>query len=244
MYELLIAIITAAASLVAAISAAITARIQKRSWRRQRVIEVLNELVIPLINMIISYKSRCQYSGEVNTISTATIDVKLYAKSSVIHRHFIELLEKYCGYDEFQREIDEFNKIRQALEEKVNMLRSALVKILHEDKRIKVLWESRVKKTYPDWDYMKAQSTIIQEFISSWCSSKAEGVWCLLGEDLLGEIVSKFRDVFNEIDTLIGRRMQTAQKLEEMLKKVLDKAIEDYNILDLELKLEEKFIIR
>jgi hypothetical protein len=91
---------------------------------------------------------------------------------------------------------------------------------------------------------MKAQSTIIQEFISSWCSSKAEGVWYLLGEDLLGEIVSKFRDVFNEIDTLIGRRMQTAQKLEEMLKKVLDKAIEDYNILDLELKLEEKFIIR
>jgi hypothetical protein len=69
-------------------------------------------------------------------------------------------------------------------------------------------------------------------------------VWYLLGEDLLGEIVSKFRDVFNEIDTLIERRVQTAQKLEEILKKVLDKTIEDYNILDSELKLKEKFIIR
>jgi hypothetical protein len=68
MYELLIAIITAVASLVTAINTAITARIQKRSWRKPRVIEVLNEFVIPLINMIISYKSRCQYSGEVNTI--------------------------------------------------------------------------------------------------------------------------------------------------------------------------------
>jgi hypothetical protein len=244
MYELLIAIITAATSLVTAISTAITAHIQKRSWRRQRVIEVLNELVIPLINMVIviKYKSRCQYSEGVNAISTTTIDIKLYAKSGVLYRRFIELLEKYCGYDEFQREINEFNKTQQALEEKVNMLRFALVKILREDKCIKALWESRVKKTYPDWDYMKAQSVIIQEFISSWCSNKAEGVWHLLGEDLWGEIVSKFRDVFNEIDTLIERRRQIAQKLEEMLKKVLDKTIEDYNILYSELK--EGFIIR
>jgi hypothetical protein len=56
--------------------------------------------------------------------------------------------------------------------------------------------------------------------------------------------VSKFRGVFNEIDTLIERRMQTTQKLEEIPKKVLDKTIEDHNILDSELKLKEKFIIR
>jgi hypothetical protein len=56
--------------------------------------------------------------------------------------------------------------------------------------------------------------------------------------------VSKFRGVFNEIDPLIERRMQTTQKLEEIPKKVLDKTIEDYNILDSELKLKEKFIIR
>jgi hypothetical protein len=47
------------------------------------------------------------------------------------------------------------------------MLRSALVKILHEDKRIKVLWESRVKKMYPDWDYMKAQSAITKDSLQA-----------------------------------------------------------------------------
>jgi uncharacterized protein YeeX (DUF496 family) len=51
-----------------------------------------------------------------------------------------------------------------------------------------------------------------------------------------GEYCDKVKDVLNEVDELIERRKQIAQKLKEMLKRVLDKAVEDYNILDSELE--------
>jgi hypothetical protein len=52
MYEWIIAIITAAASIVTAISTTITARIQKRASRKQSVIEVLNDVVIRFLTKL------------------------------------------------------------------------------------------------------------------------------------------------------------------------------------------------
>ena len=60
MYEWITAIITAAASIVRAISTAITARIQRRASRKQLIVEVLNKVVIPLLNKIENYESKCE----------------------------------------------------------------------------------------------------------------------------------------------------------------------------------------
>jgi phage-related protein len=67
MYEwiaVIITAITAATSIITAISTTITARIQKLASRKQSVIEVLNNVVIPLLNKIENYeKSKCQEGG-------------------------------------------------------------------------------------------------------------------------------------------------------------------------------------
>jgi hypothetical protein len=171
------------------------------------------------------------------------INVKLYAKSGVLYKRFIELFKKYHDYEEFQRGIDEFNCVQSALEKKVDALKSTLANILQGDKRIQVLWEEKVKKEYPDWEYTNAQNAIIQEFISSWCDGRPGGVWHIFGEELWREYYDKVKDILNEVNGLIERRKQIARKLREMLKRVLDKAVEDYNILNSELRKGEFEII-
>ncbi|MCC6055627.1 MAG: hypothetical protein LM583_03010 [Desulfurococcaceae archaeon] len=250
MYEWIIAIITAVASIVTAISTTITARIQKRASRKQSVIEVLNDVVIPLLNEIEKYESKCQYVGQVD-ISTSSIDVRFYAKLDILHRRFVVLLKKYHYYKDFQRKVNEFNSVQQTLQEKVKMLKSTLANILQEDKRIQVLWEEKVRKEkeYSHLDFTKAKDTIIKDFISSWCSISSQsseqpgGVWYILGKDLWIEYCDKVKDVLNEVNELIERRRQIARKLREVLKRVLDKVVEDYNILGSELRKGEFEII-
>jgi ribosomal protein S17 len=127
-------IVTAVSTAITAICVAITARIQKRASRKQSVIEVLNDVVIPLLNKIEIYeRSKCQEGG----ISTLPINVEHHTKSDIIlYKRFIELFKKYHDYEEFQRGIDEFNCVQLALEKKVNTLRSTLANILQGDKRI------------------------------------------------------------------------------------------------------------
>jgi hypothetical protein len=170
--------------------------------------------------------------------STLPINVEHHTKSDILYKRFIELFKKYHDYEEFQRGIDEFNCVQLALEKKVDALRSTLVNILQGDKRIQVLWEEKVRKEkeYSHLDFTKAQNTIIDDFISSWCDNQPGGVWYVLGKDLWREYCNKVKGVLNEVNKLIERRKQIAQKLKEMLKRVLDKAVEDYNILDSELR--------
>jgi hypothetical protein len=208
---------------------------------KQSVIEVLNDVVIPLLNKIENYeKSKCQKGG----ISTSSIGVEHHTKSDILYKRFIELFKKYHDYEEFQRGIDEFNCVQLALEKKVDALKSTLANILQGDKRIQVLWEEKVRKEkeYSHLDFTKAKDTIIKDFISSWCSISSQsseqpgGVWYILGKDLWVEYCDKVKDVLNEVNELIERRKQIAQKLREMLKRVLDKVVEDYNILNSELR--------
>ena len=118
----------------------------------------------------------------------------------------------------------------------MEVLKSTLAIILQGDKRIQVLWEEKVKKEHPDWEYIKAQNAIIQEFISSWCDNQPGGIWYIFGEELWREYCDKVKDILNEVNGLIERRKQIARKLREMIKRVLDKVVEDYNILDSELR--------
>ena len=241
MYEwiaVIITAITAATSIITAISTTITARIQKRASRKQSVIEVLNDVVISLLNEIEGYESGCQYvNGEIS-ILTLPINVKLYAKSDVLYKRFVELLKKYHCYKEFQRKVNEFNHVQQTLQQSADTLKSTLANILQGDKHIQVLWEEKVKKekAYSHLDFTKAKDTIIRDFISGWCDGLPGGVWHVLGKDLWREYCDKVKNVLNEVNKLIERRRQIAQKLKEMLKRVLDKAVEDYNILDSELR--------
>jgi hypothetical protein len=154
------------------------------------------------------------------------------------YKRFIELFKEHHDYRGFQRGIDGFNCVQSALEKKVNTLESTLANILQGDKHIQALWEEKVKKReeYSHLDFTKAKNIIIIDFISSWCHNRPIGVWYVLGEDLWREYCDKVKDVLNEVDELIERRKQIAQKLKEMLKRVLDKAVEDYNILDSELE--------
>jgi hypothetical protein len=245
MYEW-INIITVIASIATIIGTIIAARhyyTQQCISRRRLIAEVLNEVVVPLLNEIKRYESKCQYYVGRVDVSTTTIDVKNYARSEILHRRFVALLKKYHYYEEFQREIDEFNRVQLDLEKKVDALNSTLANMLQGDKRVQVLWEEKVKKAYPDWEYTKAQNAIIREFISSWCYGRSGGIWYILGEDLWEEYCDKVKDILNEIDGLIEKRKQIAQKLEEMLKKVLDKAVEDYSIPDSELRRERFEIV-
>jgi len=98
------------------------------------------------------------------------------------------------------------------------------------------LWEEKKREEYSHLDFTKAKNIIIIDFISSWCHNRPGGVWYVLGEDLWREYCDKVKDVLNEVNELIERRKQIAQELKEMLKRVLDKAVEDYNILDSELE--------
>jgi hypothetical protein len=241
MYEWITAIITAAtvaASILTAISTTITARIKRHASRKQLIVEVLNKVVIPLLNEIENYESKCQERvgtpGSLS-ISTSSIDVKFHAKSEILYKRFIELLKEH---HDFYKGIDEFNYVQSALERKVNTLESTLANILQGDKHIQALWEEKVKKReeYSRLDFTKAKNIIIIDFISSWCRNRPVGVWYVLGEDLWREYCDKVKDVLNEVDELIERRKQIAQKLKEMLKRVLDKAVENYNILDSELE--------
>jgi DNA repair ATPase RecN len=248
MYEW-IAIITAVALIITAISTAITAKIEKRVSRKQLIVEVLNDVIIPLLNEIERYESKCQYYIDQVGILTTRIDVENYARSDILHRRFTALLKKYHYYKEFQREVNEFNNVQQTLQRKVDVLKSTLANILQEDKRIQVLWEEKVGKEYSHLDFTKAKDTIIKDFISSWCSISSQGseqpvgVWHILGKDLWVEYYEKVRNILNEISELIERRKQIAQKLKEMLKRVLDKAVEDYNVLDSELRRERFEIV-
>jgi hypothetical protein len=211
-----------------------------RASRKQLIVEVLNKVVIPLLNKIENYESKCEKRvgtpGSLS-ISTSSIDVKFHAESETLYKRFIELFKGHHDYKGFQRGIDEFNCVQSALEKKVNTLESTLANILQGDKHIQALWEEKVKKReeYSRLDFTKAKDTIIIDFISSWCHNRPVGVWYVLGEDLWREYCDKVKDVLSEVDELIERRKQIAQKLKEMLKKVLDKAVEDYNILDSEL---------
>jgi len=231
MYEWITAI-ASATTIVSTIIAALHYYTQRHASKRQSIIEVLNDIVIPLLNKIEKYESKCQYISGETSILTLPIDVK----SDILHRRFVGLLKKYHYYKEFQREVNEFNNVQQALQKKVEVLKSTLAIILQGDKRIQVLWEEKVKKAYPDWDYAKAQNAIIQEFISSWCDDWPGGVWYIFGEELWREYCDKVKDVLNEVNELIERRRQIARKLREMLKRVLDKVVEGYNILDSELR--------
>jgi hypothetical protein len=58
-----------------------------------------------------------------------------------------------------------------------------------------------------------------------------------------GEYCDKVKDILNEVNGLIERRKRMARKLREVLKRVLDKAVEDYNILVSELRKGEFEII-
>jgi len=238
MYEW-INIITVIASIATIIGTIIAARhyyTQQHISRRRLIAEVLSEVVVPLLNEIKRYESKCQYYvGQVD-VSTTTIDVKNYARSDILYRRFVALLKKYHYYKEFQREIDEFNRVQLDLEKKVDALNSTLANMLQGDKRVQVLWEEKVKKEYPDWEYTKAQNAIIQEFISSWCDGRPGGVWYVFGEELWREYCDKVKDILNEVNELIEKRKRIVQKLGEVLKKVLDKAVEDYNVLDSELR--------
>ena len=99
------------------------------------IIEVLNDVVIPLLNKIEEYENRCQE----RSISTLPIDVKLYAKSNILYKRFVEFLKKYhYYYEEFQREVNEFNHVQQSLQQKVDTLKSALANILQKDKHIHI----------------------------------------------------------------------------------------------------------
>jgi hypothetical protein len=81
------------------------------------------------------------------------------------------------------------------------------------------LWEEKVKKEHPNWEYTKAQNdVIIQEFISSWCEGWPGGVRYIFSEDLWREYRDKVKDVLNEVNKLIERRRQIAQKLKENAK--------------------------
>jgi Mg2+/Co2+ transporter CorB len=97
-------IVTAVNTAITAICAAITAQIQKRASRKQSVIEVLNDVVIPLLNEIEIYeRSKCQGGS----ISTLPINVEHHTKSDILYKRFIELFKKYHDYEEFQRGIDD-----------------------------------------------------------------------------------------------------------------------------------------
>ena len=81
---------------------------------------------------------------------TSPINVERHTKSDILYKRFIELFKKYHNYEEFQRGIDEFNRVRLDLKKKVDALESTLANILQGDKRIQVLWEEKVKKEHPN----------------------------------------------------------------------------------------------
>jgi hypothetical protein len=155
MYEW-INIVTVIASIVTIIGTIIATRhyyTQQCISRNQLIAEVLNEVVVPLLNEIKRYESKCQYYVGRVDVSTTTIDVKNYARSEILHRRFVALLKKYHYYEEFQREIDEFNRVQLDLKKKVGALSSTLANMLQGNKRIQVLWEEKVKKAHPNWKY-------------------------------------------------------------------------------------------
>ena len=57
------------------------------------------------------------------------------------------------------------------------------------------------------------------------------------------EYCDKVKDVLNEVNGLIEGRKQIARKLREVLKRVLDKVVEDYDVLVSELRKGEFEII-
>ncbi|MCC6015357.1 MAG: hypothetical protein LM564_06610 [Desulfurococcaceae archaeon] len=207
-------------------------RESRRSRERALVLEVLSDVVLPLLNRV------GELAKESHPGYAVRVDADRYTAGAVAGR---ELAERYLnkllgriGRRGFYAKLGKLNTIQEELQRNFEELRRALTDILTNDPRVQSAYGARVnKEDYPTLEHFVRR--LVEDFY--YCYSKRESsAWDWIHQGSCLDYAPKLGETLKNIDDLLNQRRRTAQQLQSMLEKVVNKAMERYGIPPSELR--------
>jgi hypothetical protein len=207
-------------------------RESRRRRERALVLEVLSDVVLPLLNRIEGL------AGEPRSEYAVRVDVDRYTADAVAGRELAErYLNKLLGRIErrwFYAKLRELNAIQEELRRNVEELRRALTDILTNDPRVQNAYGARVnKEDYPTLEHFVRR--LVEDFYYCY-RSRGSSAWDWIHQGSCLDYAPKLGETLRNIDDLLNQRRRTAQQLRSMLERVVNKAMERYGIPPSELR--------
>jgi hypothetical protein len=162
---------------------------------------------------------------------------------TLLYIEFNTLLEKSEKKNEWDKNINQYNKLRKEFSQNVNDLGKKLKELLDNDQSLRDRYEKSIRYV-ADIGYSAGFDTfkkkLIDEFFTchraKMYGNSPSGAWYYLGDQVFAEFEDRLRSILQTIDSILEMKDALLKSLIDLLEDICERLRKDYNLTPSEQK--------
>jgi vacuolar-type H+-ATPase subunit I/STV1 len=217
-------------------------QLDKKDRERPRIIELLRFCVIPLREWLDYQKSKYDFeeldlgkllkTGKLKTETLGIFERPLRLYQELLTTDFNSLLERLRYKSEWDRKVQDYNKLKSDFDQKKKVLTEKLEKFLDESPDVKRIYcETKASEIYSFESFKRdLVDRFYDEYRHSLLGSELGGAWNFAGRQLLDQAKSNVEPIIEEIEELRGKINNALESLASLLERIRKRLEKEYNI--------------